>query len=176
MDNVEYMDFLMQELDKKLYGREAVENAIVKKTQELNGFISREGAIRLIAREQGIRKGGEDVEISSLTFHRMQEIAGDLVDAWINVKGIITAAFPPKEVTGKDGNSYLKCTGIIDDGSGDAEITFWGDDAAELPALVGKFVAVKGVRVGFYNGRLQLGLGRYSTYKVISSEQMKLGA
>jgi len=146
-------------LVEKLYGKEAVENAIKQRLDELGAFITREAAIHLIAEEQGIECFPEAKPADDPTQLPMTEIASikeDDIGTWgHNFVGVIVSVGEKKTY-----NTVTYIPTTFSDKTGFIKLTLWGDDK-DHAELVGKPIIIENAKIDKTKfGDLQLKFGR----------------
>ena len=130
---------------EELLGKENLENEINRKITEFNGLLTREVAVRIIAKEKNLLKFTEN-EVS------IAEIKPGMRN--ISIKGDINAIYQEmRYISGKISRSI-----VIKDSTGQIFLKFWENDVKRILGLgISDFVKVKGANEK--NGELNFGYG-----------------
>jgi len=148
--------------------KDAVIRMIEKKIEEANGYLSMEGAARIIASDLGIKieyeKRREEVPISHL-------IAG-VND--VSIFGMVLDIYPPKSFKRRDGSEGKILKLKIGDGSGEVPVIFWNEKADLIlneKLKIGDVIKVMHgyVKPGLYS-KLEVHVGTKGKIKVLDKK------
>lgn len=151
---------------------EEIAQMVADKRKRFEGLLTDSGALFMIARELGIElelernlpAGG--MKLSQLEAG-MQNV--DLVARAMHI-------FAPKEFE-KNGKRGVLCNMVVADSSAEMRLTLWHRDVKKLEDLCaerGAIVALKGCRVGTYNGKAQLDLGFGGDFSLAGASSERL--
>lgn len=125
-----------------------------EKTRQFNGLLSKEAALFLLAREQGIFIEGKPLQ--PIPINQLQAGSGN-----VDVIGIVKRVFPAKEFQNKNKpGTGKKASIVIADATGEIFATFWHHDAEKTNEIpIGSTVLLRNVSVSAYNGQTSLNFG-----------------
>ena len=133
---------IIDRLLEKGMTKEEIENEIKERIEEMNGLISRMGALKIIANDHNISlfKASESVRV------RIKNLVGGLDD--VTVYGRVTDIFPVKEFTRKKGGKGKVASMIITDETGTTRVVLWDNKTNILDKIkIGDVVKVVQARV-----------------------------
>lgn len=103
---------------------EEIEEKISKKTEQLSGLISKEGAAQIIANELGIKLFEVDGPV------KINRVVAGMKT--VETVGKIVRKFPVSKFTTKDGRDGQVGSIVLGDETGSIRVTFWNDFADKL--------------------------------------------
>ena len=113
---------LEEKLSEKGYSKKELNEAVRKKKKEYAGLLSREDAVRLLARENGIELV-EEKELAVVDLSKVSEGAG------FNARVIVEKVYCPREFESKERNG-LVANVTVKQGTTKATLVLWNKEAA----------------------------------------------
>jgi replication factor A1 len=152
----------MEQLKKKTGKSEEELDAIAEeKTQKFNGLLSKEAALFLLARENGIVVEGKPLQ--PIPINQLLVGSGN-----VDVIGIAKRIFPVKEFQNKNKpGTGKRASVLIADATGEIFATFWHHDAEKTNTIpTGATVLLRNVSVSNYNNQTGLNFGYKSEIEI----------
>jgi replication factor A1 len=153
---------LLEQLKKKTGKSEEELDAIAEeKTQKFNGLLSKEAALFLLARENGIVVEGKPLQ--PIPINQLLVGSGN-----VDVIGIAKRIFPVKEFQNKNKpGTGKRASVLIADATGEIFATFWHHDAEKTNTIpTGATVLLRNVSVSNYNNQTGLNFGYKSEIEI----------
>ncbi|MDO8480559.1 MAG: OB-fold nucleic acid binding domain-containing protein [Nanoarchaeota archaeon] len=126
MMNVPFEEMLAAICEKSKLPKEAVEEKVKAKMEQLSGLISKEGACHIIANELGVSLQ-EARQPGSVKLKDLKQGMRDIETA-----GAVTGTYDAKEFKRQDGSSGKVASILIADETGRARIVLWNDAVEKL--------------------------------------------
>jgi hypothetical protein len=161
---------IRKDLTRKLGSPDAVTVLIEQKLKELNGLITPEAALLVLAKLQGVDAGPssepspEPGKLPLTTVAACQHVAKD---ANVHLHGALVSMTGLREATRKDGTKSKYRIATFGDKTGEATLMLWGSDAEDADSWFGKLVILENVKVAFYLEKLQLRLTKKSHVHIV---------
>ncbi|MBD3215913.1 MAG: hypothetical protein GF311_25100 [Candidatus Lokiarchaeota archaeon] len=145
------------------FTEEDLEEEVRQKESKFHGFITKQGALFLIAKENGIQIRAEDVDPEAYA-EAEQEVdynefivpIEDLDKQMTNIVllGKVTRIFPVNEFVRKDGTAGKVGSFLVTDASGTTKVVLWGE---QVKIMESEFFQV-GTTIRCINGYAKIGL------------------
>ncbi|MFH1225057.1 MAG: hypothetical protein V1676_04605 [Candidatus Diapherotrites archaeon] len=151
---------------------EEIAQMVAEKRKRFEGLLTDSGALFMVARELGVELELErNLPASGMKLSQLE--AGmqnvDLVARAMHI-------FAPREFE-KNGKRGVLCNMVVADSSAEMRLTLWHRDVKKLEELCaerGAIMALKGCRVGAYNGKAQLDLGFGGDFSLAGASSERL--
>ncbi len=150
---------ILAKLREKTGKTEEELNAIAEeKTRQFNGLLSKEAALFLLAREQGIFVEGKPLQ--PIPINQLQAGSGN-----VDVIGVVKRVFPAKEFQNKNKPGMgKKASVLLADSTGEIFVTFWYKDAEKTFSIsTGTPLLLRNVSISTYNSQTQANFGYRSS-------------
>ena len=138
---------------------EEIEDKISKKTQQLSGLISKEGAAQIIANELGIKLFQTEGPV------KINRVVVGMKT--VEVVGKIVRKFPVSKFTTKDGRDGQVGSIVIGDDTGSIRVTFWNELADKLEGFNdGDILRIKEAMSRSNNNRVEIHMTQNSKFEL----------
>lgn len=101
--------------------KDQVEEKIEEIQEDLGGFITKEGAANIVAKNEGVSVEREEPEVKKL---KIEDISEGMSN--IDIVGRVSKVFEPTEFQRKDGSKGLVANLVLMDDTGEIKIVLWG--------------------------------------------------